>query len=541
MANLDTILENISEYENNVQDLVKSLRDCGINSFDDFKELIRNEGIPVKRAMQNQIQEAYDGSEDDEWADACNQNTIDVYRTYIQNYPDGTYVSEAREKIASLMQRQSEGEIDSEWEAVDKSDINALTDFNRRHPNSAYYNDALKLIRKIREEELIDVDIHALELQIKAIHADKSILDKNLSIYQKVESYIRTGKITTDDLLNAIRDNNNFLSSKVIKLLYDNGIINDFSATEIRNDFLSMMISQKPQEKFQDAAPIDHISLMPCTEVYFWGIPSSGKTCALGAILSTLNDGETVRSTKFERDCQGYGYMNRLSNVFQKNRIGVLPPGTKTTNTYEMGMHVEDIEKKVHPITCIDLAGELTRCMYKKDANEDLKDDEKSVLNTVTNILKDNRTDNRKIHFFVIEYGAEDRAYEGLPQRIYLSAALNYIESTGIFVKNTDAIFLLITKVDKINARGEELRDKLRSYIKENYLGFYNGLEKICRDHYINNGKVEIQPFSLGEVCMQDFCLFKNEYAAEVVRAIIKRSWGEGTGFMSKIRRSLKK
>ena len=132
MANLDTILENISEYENNVQDLVKSLRECGINSFDDFKELIRNEGIPVKRAMQNQIQEAYDGSEDDEWADACNQNTIDAYRTYIQNYPDGAYVSEAREKISALMQRQSEGEIDSEWEALDKRDINALTDFNRK-------------------------------------------------------------------------------------------------------------------------------------------------------------------------------------------------------------------------------------------------------------------------------------------------------------------------------------------------------------------------------------------------------------------------
>ena len=93
MANLDTILENISEYENNVQDLVKSLRECGINSFDDFKELIRNEGIPVKRALQNQFQEAYDGSEDDEWAVAFNQISIDSYRTYIQNYPDGAYVA----------------------------------------------------------------------------------------------------------------------------------------------------------------------------------------------------------------------------------------------------------------------------------------------------------------------------------------------------------------------------------------------------------------------------------------------------------------
>lgn len=88
---------------------------------------------------------------------------------------------------------------------------------------------------------------------------------------------------------------------------------------------------------------------------------------------------------------------------------------------------------------------------------------------------------------------------------------------------------------------GERLQNELRSYIKENYLGFYNGLEKICRDYDINNGKVEIQPFSLGEVCMQDFCLFRNEYSAKVVQTIVNRSMGEGTGFFSKIKRSLRK
>ena len=100
----------------------------------------------------------------------------------------------------------------------------------------------------------------------------------------------------------------------------------------------------------------------------------------------------------------------------------------------------------------------------------------------------DNRTQNRKLHFFVIEYGAEDRQYEGLPQQDYLQAAVQYIQRTGIFKKDTDGLYLLISKVDKAKAHGKELSEKLKDYIHENYQGFYNGLKKICRDNEINGG-----------------------------------------------------
>lgn len=541
MGNLDTILENISEYEGDVQTLVKHLRNNNINSIEEFKAVLRTEGIAVRRAMLNEIENCFNGSEDDDWNEACAADTLESYRRYIIAYPEGAHISEARERMAAIQQKEAFGQVNSIWESVDKDSIESLKEFCRNHPGSEHYAEATALIRKLEVELYSGVGIEALEKQIKAINADKSENFPTKTICDKIESYIRTNKITIEELLQAIRKNNNFIDSKVAKLLYDRGIIHDFAPTEIDRDFISMMITQKEQSKLPDASPISSITMVPCTEIYFWGIPSSGKTCALGAIMSTLNDGVTVKSTRFDRDCQGYGYMTRLSNIFQKGKIGVLPPGTKTTNTYEMGMYVEDNKGDVHPITCVDLAGELTKCMFKNDAGDELLDIEREVLTTVTNILKDNKTDNRKIHFFVIEYGAEDRLYDGLPQRTYLDAALNYIQSTGIFVKNTDALFLLITKVDKIDARGEALQQELRAYITENYLGFYNGLAKICKDYDINNGKVEIQPFSLGDVCMQDFCLFKNEYAARVVNTIVTRSMGEGTGFFSKIKRSLRK
>ena len=99
-----------------------------------------------------------------------------------------------------------------------------------------------------------------------------------------------------------------------------------------------------------------------------------------------------------------------------------------------------------------------------------------------------------------------------------MDAALRYIERTKIFQTETDAIYLMLTKVDKTGVTGQDLVRVLTDYIENNYKGFYQGLEKICRDHEINGGKVERIPFSLGEVCFQDYCLFNEAPAANVVK-----------------------
>ena len=119
--------------------------------------------------------------------------------------------------------------------------------------------------------------------------------------------------------------------------------------------------------------------------------------------------------------------------------------------------------------------------MYQSDAKEDISDDEMEALDTLTRVLIDNRTKNRKIHFSVLEYRADDRKYEGLTQNVYLDGALRYRERTGMFKDDTDAIYLTITKVDKANAGKGQLTSILREYISEAYGGFYNGLVKICR------------------------------------------------------------
>lgn len=527
MANLDTIFDNIDQYVDNIDDLVQGLRMAGITSYEEFIDATRDAGVPVKKIIRDQVAIRFTQSEDVDWENAIATNTEAAFQHYLNSYPEGQYRATARERIEDLQRQETIGCSEDEWNSVDKRDINALQYFVDRHPESIHHLEATTLLRELRREQYLGVDIKALEHQIKAIRTDKGILDPEQAIYDRIVSYIKTDKISIDDLLAAIAEDNNFISGSVANKLWENGIITDFSRAGIDREFIAHMMSNIKLQEFPIPEPMYRITKSPCTEVYFWGIPSSGKTCALGAILSSANSGRVAVSMQRDPDCQGYGYMTRLANLFKTNgTIGTLPEGTATTSTYEMGFILEDEKGKVHPITCVDLAGELIRCMYKLDAGEPLADDQQRVLQTLTNILIDNRTDNRKMHFFVIEYGAEDRLYEGLTQADYLDAAVAYIQRTGIFKKDTDGIYLLITKVDKAKATGPELQEKLRDYISTNYRNFYNVLKKICKDNEINGGVVNIQPFTLGKVCFQNYCKFQDQTAASVVKRIMERSYG---------------
>lgn len=535
MIDLDTIFDNIDEYSNNIDDLVKALKKAGIKNFDEFKEAMREAGIPVKKAIQDQVAEKFANSEEDDWEEAKRINTEEAYQNYLDNYPDGKFRSLAREQIENLQKIAESGVSDEVWNNIDKTNIAELQNFVENHHNSTYFTEATSMLKELRKEKYLGVGIRALTKQIKTIRTDVRINDPEKAIYEKIVTFINSDKISKEDLLSAIEEDNNFINGKVAYLLWENNIISDFSRTGIDDDFIEHMMKNITPQKFSPPKPIAKITKSPCTEVYFWGIPSSGKSCALGAILSSANSGRVAKSMQQDPDCQGYGYMNRLANIFKKNgEVGILPEGTAISSTYEMGFILEDEERKEHPITCIDLAGELVRCMYKKNASETLTDEEQEVLMTLTNILIDNRTDNRKIHFFVIEYGAEDREYEGLQQDTYLRGAVAYIQKTGIFKNDTDGLYILVTKVDKAKVVGKELQERLKAYISENYQGFYNGLKKICVDNEINRGNVEIIPFTLGSVCFQNYCKFKDDTAASVVRTLLKRSYGYKPGKVKK-------
>lgn len=533
MVNKQNILDNVAEYS--AEQIVEYIQQ-GIVTFDELVKDTDGEFDAVKR---KKVKELLDNADELAWERVQNEHTIETAQWYLDRFPNGAYRNQVR-SIKTEIEKQKEDEYiqtttDDAWILVDKNNSDSLREFINKFPNSNHVEEANKLINQLLYYEIMGVNADTLVSQIHGFQTDKNlptIEQKDNRIIDTIEDYIKNRKIAKEDFLAKLSEDHNLLSSGVVKRLINQGIIltTDLLTLNIDKAFIQRMFKGENAITFRTPEKLDRIHKQS-TEIYFWGIPSSGKSCALGAILSVAASGRIAKSMDPDTSSQGYGYMTKLIDLFQDGKIGTLLEGTPVDSFYEMGFDLIDKENRIHPITCIDMAGELMRCMYKENAGDPMLDTDLEMLDTMTKVLIDNRSTNRKIHIFVIEYGAENRLYEGLLQKVYLNGAVSYIKNTGIFKKDTDAIYILITKADK--ARDNRI-DTFNQYINNNYLGFYNGLEQICQVNEIK--PVEKLAFSLGDVCFQNYCKFNARPAENVVKLILlntasfrggKRGWFE--------------
>ena len=522
MPTKDSILENVSQF--NADQLVRFISE-GIVTFDELCEDTDGEFVP---SVRREVKRLLENGDADEWAKVQSERTIEAVQRYLSMYPEGEFRSQARALKTTLEQEAiasaSQSTADAVWNAVDKNNINALSSFVSKYPDNKHVAEANQLINDLLLDDIMDISADTLVEKIREYQTSKLLTpaQKDNNIIDEIKSYIFGRKITKADFLEKLSEDHNLLSAGVVKRLIDSGVIalSDLLSIKIDRPFIQKMLKGVPPDDYTDIRDLDKIHKQS-TEVYFWGIPSSGKSCALGAILSVASNGTVANVMDADTDSQGYGYMNYLIHHFPQNEVGTLIGGTPIEAFYEMGFDLIDKDDKIHPITCIDMAGELMRCMFKSNAGMSLEEKDLKMLDTMTKVLIDNRSTNRKMHIFVIEYGAEDRLYEGYPQRVYLEGAVSYIKNTGIFKKDTDAIYIMITKADKVK---NATRETFTNYINNNYLGFYNGLDQICKDNEINGKKVEKIAFSLGEVCFQNYCRFNSRPAENVVKLILDRS-----------------
>ena len=522
MPRKEDILENVDQYS--ADQLVTYIKE-GIVTFNELCEETDGEfSAPKRREVKHKLE----SGDSDEWNKVQTENSVEAVERYLASFPNGQFRSQARALKDRLLKKAQDdilkSSTDEAWSLVDKTDIDSLRQFVRDYSDSSYVNEANSLINNLLLDEIMGVDAETLVSQISQFQTDQSLTpaQKDNNIIDTIERFINEKKISKDEFLKKIAEDHNLLNAGVVKRLINKGTISvaDLIGISIDRMFIQKMFNGESTQSFSTPEKLEKINKQS-TEVYFWGIPSSGKSCALGAILSVAASGRVAKSMDPDTESQGYGYMMKLINLFQNGEVGTLMEGTSVDSFYEMGFDLVDNDSKIHPITCIDMAGELMRCMFKANAGDPMSETDEIMLDTMTKVLIDNRSTNRKMHIFVIEYGAENRLYEGLPQRVYLEGAVSYIKNTGIFRKDTDAIYIMITKADKAK---NATKDTFTNYINEKYLGFYNGLEQICKDNELNRGKVEKLAFSLGDVCFQNYCRFNSRPAENVVNLILERS-----------------
>lgn len=531
---------------------VKSLVNYINNGDVTLPELIAA-GLDKDPEKEKDIRAAMAADEAQAWDDAARRNTKEAYSEYLAKFADGKHAQEAK--------KAKQGLDDKMWEELQKNLTEAgLKEYKTLFPNGKHVAECDALLEDMpwletkrrntiaayeeyqrqhpgKHEAEIRAAINALSddndwhnaCVINDSHAYKQYLTQHPNGKHAQEARNRMQAYAgRDQFIDDLRRDRNAYYVKDIQDKVENGVAtwDDVERIIGRDETWAIQAFEK--------MPDLPISIPPealqgdSTEVYFWGTPSSGKTCALGAIISSAKSKGILESLQ----CSGLHYMTRLSNIFNNRGICTFPPSSPTESIQEMVMKLRDSQRRPHKLTLIDLAGELFRSVYFKLNNLFLENEKEQTLATAMNYLRDTR--NNKIHFFVVEYGAQDKYWDGLRMVDYLDSMSVYLKANGVFKKSTVGVYVLVTKCDIIDCAPEDRPERAAQYVKEELPSFWNTLQETCAEAGV--GDLRILSFSVGDVFAQKLCKFDGTDTDKVINKLLTKTRAEGGGLIGWLR-----
>jgi len=323
-------------------------------------------------------------------------------------------------------------------------------------------------------------------------------------------------------MLTKIRENiNEFGPDEVVDLLTKDDLVKLCNSLGINETFVRNY--KQPLLKYniipesEDDIPVDY------TDIFFWGIPSSGKTCALAAILSTIEKEYSMEAPDTNQQF-GAAYRGDLIKIFS-NEIGNLPGRTNEERTQYMPFLLyKRGENKKRKVSFFELSGEVFKYFWEIVNNNQIINNYdrgaiESSFRTLELLLK---CSNQKIHYFFIDYNQETKHSEdgyGLTQKDYLGAAAVYFRNkNSIFSKRTDAVYVVVTKSDEMNADNKQQHAK--EFLQQNFGSFMDVLKNQCRR---NSVEFKVKIFSIGKVYFKRICKIDRTFANDIIKDILKR------------------
>lgn len=334
----------------------------------------------------------------------------------------------------------------AEWQQVDKANFHALSTYIRLNPSSPFIN-AAKRARSALKEKL-------LERMRVAPHL--MLLDEFKDIYT-------TGTCTREEMI---------------------------EATQMTEDFFNILTAAEapippdapnPSERaIADAEPNR-------TDIIFFGMPSSGKTCVLTGLLSSQRMG--VHADNWSGD---YGQYLRVCGSRK-----VAPPPTASGFVAAIGCYILRDQNSQVPFNLIDMAGEVfSERLRTADSTVSFEDMGLGATEIISN-------PNDKVFFFVLDPTAVGQRKED--QKTAVNKVLGLIMSpvNKDVAAHMRGLHFIVTKADRLgDNRLQKAHTFVRGIINE---AEANHLSAFCRDNAINvcsdsnlNGRPRVFCFSLG-------------------------------------------
>lgn len=531
-----------------VKTMVKYLRE-GMITMDE----LRSNGLTSER--EEEINKEMVSSEAVIWKKATKLHTPQAYNEYLTLFPNGKNAAAARDDLAA---------VETDWwnEISIAPTAESLNSYLAIYPNGQYVFDAKSLLNDIDWLETCRINTQEAYISYRDNNPGKHTkeISEILTSFNDAADWERARMLNTTDayreyilnhpngkwvpeankvinsrrghdtLINGIRADKNYKSAEDIQRAVSDGTVTRDELVQIFGEEWTKEILSynRPPDLPIYTSPIE--LQKGRTEVYFWGTPASGKTCTLGAVLSSA-----YTKGKLIKRGGALEYMDGLKNIFNPTGISRLPNSTSNACIYDMNVDLKDEKNRRHPITMIDLAGEIFKCIYYSSQGIELDDDRQRILTTTFNYLKDRR--NKKIMFFVVEYDGHDRVWDdntNLNMSDYLDRCLNYLNDLKVISNSVNGIYVLVTKSDKIACEYKNQAVEAQKYVEKYFNGFWETLKEISKSCGVKDLKVI--PFSVGNVVAKQLCEYNGKYASLVINNICKKSESTGRSILDFLR-----
>ena len=384
-------------------------------------------------------------------------------------------------EAAKLNQRwQDEEQARRDW--IDTKDRNTILDYVnyiKVHPYSEYREEAEQKVKDMKGNLLTDMKHFPFKYTRDMMYA-----------------YISSNALTMEDLV----DNSDVLT--------DRGYSHIKKHPRLQDEQRDLPVSKLENPHSEEGN----------TDIYFFGVGGSGKTCVLSGLMSLTGQ------LGFRFDPKGPGgggnYAMELRNYA---RTSMLPPATDQQYIQVIDGQINDEQGNVQKIAFIEMSGEKTAEFAAMDNQESFDDLGPGAAGLLSN-------DNNKVLFFVID-PTNEKAVEmgqGSQHWVMQSDMLNCVSAllsrNPTLMKKVIAIHIILTKSDTLGEYVDQnvIEELLSS---QGYQAVLADIKAICERYDINKQtgfNVGLYPFCVGKFMPGEVYTFDETDSLKILRVIQK-------------------
>lgn len=239
------------------------------------------------------------------------------------------------------------------------------------------------------------------------------------------------------------------------------------------------------------------------TDLWVFGIPGSGKSVMLSAVLGRLAERDILLPPSYDTiNKDGYRYRTYLEGCYKFN---MFPVPTQAIGFNYIPLDL-DSDGDYRPANLIEMAGEKVRQVFD---NKDGKTDE---YGDSLNALEWLKSSNRNVITLVLDITSDDWR-----QNNELAMVVGLLKKEK-FLEKTTKIILLATKVDTLASFSEEFTEDLEreidKKIEENFSSLLKLIRKQTRKNWFCRSKIAavMVPFSVGSDIVKEKYLRGSRY-----------------------------